>query len=233
MKKILVRLLAVVGGLTLALLLLLAIIALVMRVSARVPGKTILEVNLETALIEDVPDDAMARAMLSGRPIVRDLVEALQRAAGDRRVRGLLARVGGAPLGLAQVQELREAVRAFRARKKFAVAWGETFGEFSASGGSYYLATAFDEIWLQPSGDIGLTGILMESPFVRGALDKLAIKPRMDHRYEYKNAMNVFTEKKYTRPTARRSRRSCVPGSPRWCAASPKGGAGAKTRCGP
>ena len=198
MKKILGRLLAVVGGLTLALVLLVLIVAMVMRASARIPGRTILEVNLDAPLIEDVPDDAMARAMLSGRPVVRDLVEALERAAGDPRVRGLVARVGGAPLGVAQVQELREAVRGFRARRKFAVAWGETFGEFSGSGGSYYLATAFDEIWLQPSGDIGLTGILMESPFVRGTLDKLAIKPRMDHRYEYKNALNTLTEKKYT-----------------------------------
>ena len=198
MKRILVRLLAFVGGATLVLLLALVVVALVVQVSARVPGKTILEVNLETALIEDVPDDALAHAMLSGRPVVRDLVEALERAAADRRVVGLLARFGGAPLGMAQVQELRDALRAFRARKKFAVAWAETFGEFSSSGGSYYLATACDQIWLQPSGDVGLTGILMESPFLRGTLDKLAVKPRMDHRYEYKNALNLFTEKKYT-----------------------------------
>lgn len=198
MKRILVRLLAVIGGLTLALLLALVVVAVFVRVAARVPGKTVLEVNLETALIEDVPDDAVARAMLSGRPVVRDLVEALERAAADRRVVGLLARFGDAPLGMAQAQELRDALRAFRARKKFAVAWAETFGEFSSSGGSYYLATACDQIWLQPSGDVGLTGILMESPFIRGTLDKLAVKPRMDHRYEYKNALNLFTEKKYT-----------------------------------
>ncbi len=198
MKRILVRLLAVIGGLTLVLLLALVTVAVLVRVSARVPGKTILEVNLETSMIEDVPDDTVARAMLSGRLVVRDLVEALERAAADRRVVGLLAKVGGAPLGMAQVQELREALRAFRARKKFALAWAETFGEFSSSGGSYYLATACDQIWLQPSGDVGLTGILMESPFIRGTLDKLAVKPRMDHRYEYKNALNVITEKKYT-----------------------------------
>jgi protease-4 len=198
MKKILVRSLAVLGGLTLFFLLLVVVAAFVLRFAARVPGTTILEVNLERPLIEDVPDDTLARTMLGGAPVVRDLVEALERAAADRRVVGLVARLGGAPLGMAQVQELREAVRGFRARKKFAVAWAETFGEFSSSGGSYYLATAFDQLWLQPSGDLGLTGILMESPFIRGTLDKLAVKPRMDHRYEYKNALNTFTEKKYT-----------------------------------
>jgi protease-4 len=98
---------------------------------------------------------------------------------------------------MAQVQELRNAIQAFRAKKKPAIAYAETFGEFGPGGGAYYLATAFDEIWLQPSGDIGLTGVILESPFVRGTLDKLGVKPRMDHRYEYKNAMNFYTDKKY------------------------------------
>jgi protease-4 len=198
MRKALARLLAIVGGLVVFLTAVVLVVALAVRLAARVPGKTILEVNLETALVEDIPDDALARAMLSGTPVVRDIVEALERAAGDRRVVGLVARLGRAPLGMAQVQELRQAVLSFRARKKFAIAFAETFGEFEPSGGSYYLATGFDQILLQPSGDVGLTGILMESPFLRGTLDKLGLKPRLDHRYEYKNAMNTLTEKKYT-----------------------------------
>jgi protease-4 len=84
-------------------------------------------------------------------------------------------------------------VRNFRARKKFAVAFAETFGEFGPGGSSYYLATAFDQVWLQPSGDIGLTGIVMETQFLRGGLHKLGVVPRLDHRYEYKSAMNVST----------------------------------------
>jgi hypothetical protein len=39
--------------------------------------------------------------------------------------------------------------------------------EFGAGNGSYYLATAFDQIYLQPSGDVGLTGLMYESPFIR------------------------------------------------------------------
>jgi len=200
MRKIVVRLLALVGGLTLLFLLAVITVALVLQFSARIPGKTILEVNLEVPLMEDIPDDPLARTMLSGAGVVRDVTEALERAAGDRRVVGLVARLGGTPLGFAQAQEVRQAVRDFRARKKFAVAWAETFGEFSSARNSYYLATAFDEIWLQPSGDVGLTGILMETPFVRGTLDKLGIKPRLDHRHEYKDAMNLFTERKLTAP---------------------------------
>ena len=201
MRRVFVRLLAVVGGLTILSLILLVAIGLIAGASRRrVPSKAILEVNLETGLVEDVPEDTFAKTMLSSAPTVRDVVDALDRASNDERVAGMIARFGGSSMGLAQVQEIRDAVRNFRAHKKFAVAWSETFGEFGPGAGSYYLATAFDEIWLQPSGDIGLTGVMVQSQFLRGTLDKLGVVPRMDHRYEYKNAMNTFTERKFTPP---------------------------------
>ena len=198
MGKVLVRILAVIGGLAIfGLAVGLGVAALMRASKGSVASKTILKVDLEQGIIEDVPDDPVAAYTLKDTPVMRDLVDALEKARDDSRVVGLVARVGAAPLGMAQVQELRNAVIAFRAKKKPAVAYAETFGEFGPGGGAYYLATAFDEIWLQPSGDIGLTGVILESPFARGTLDKLGLKPRMDHRYEYKNAMNFYTEKKY------------------------------------
>ncbi len=199
MRKLIIGSLAVIGGLSILFVLLVFVIGVSMRSSVgSVPSKTILEANFETGLIEDVPDEAVAKTLLSGTPVVRDIVDTLERASRDDRVAGLVARLGGSGMGMAQVQEIRDAVRNFRAHKKFAVAFSETFGEFGPGGGSYYLATAFDQVWLQPSGDIGLTGIVMETQFLRGGLDKLGVVPRLDHRYEYKSAMNVFTEKKYT-----------------------------------
>src|SRR5262249_59130441 len=105
--------------------------------------------------------------------------------------------VGTAHMGLAQLQEVRDAVLAFREKGKRAVAYAATFGEFDAGNGAYYLATAFDTIYLQPSGDVGLTGLMAESPFVRGTLDKLGIVPRFGARGEFKTAVNMFTERHY------------------------------------
>jgi len=196
--KVLVRILAVIGGLViLTCFVALLAVALFRAGKGGVSSKTVLEVDLEQGIIEDVPDDPIAAFTLKDTPVMRDLVDALEKAGNDPRVVGLVARVGAAPLGMAQIQELRNAIKAFRAKKKPAVAYAETFGEFGPGGGPYYLATAFDEIWLQPSGDIGLTGVILEQPFLRGVLDKVGVKPRMDHRYEYKNAMNFYTDKKY------------------------------------
>jgi protease-4 len=169
-----------------------------LRHKKAVPSKTILEVNLETALSEDAPDDPVAKLTGANKPDLHELTFALERAEDDPRVVGLVARLGAANVGVAQIQELRDAVLRFRKKGKFALAFSETFGEFSSGGSAYYLATAFDEVWLQPSGDVGLVGIKMESMFFRGTLDKLGVNPRMDHRYEYKNAMNTFTETKFT-----------------------------------
>ncbi len=201
MRSFLLRFFAVIGVLSVVLATMFILIVVVVTLSlssGRVPSKTVLEANFETGLIEHAPDDAIAKLMTPGAPSVRDVVDALERASNDKRVAGLIARVGAGEMGAAQVQEVRDAIQKFRAKKKFAIAWGETIGEFAAASGGYHLATAFDEIWLQPSGDVGLTGIAMESMFLRGTFDKFGLVPRMDHRYEYKNAKNMFTEKKFT-----------------------------------
>jgi protease-4 len=51
---------------------------------------------------------------------------------------------------------------------------------------------------MQPSGDLNLTGLMYQYPFVRGTFDKLHIEPRIDHRKEFKSAKNLFTETEFT-----------------------------------
>ncbi len=163
-----------------------------------VPKKAILELDLERGIPETQPDNPFAAFGGERALTLRDVADALEKAGDDPHVVGLVARLGAAPIGVAEIQEIRDAVKAFRAKKKFAVAYSETFGEFGPGNGPYYLATAFDEIWLQPSGDVGLNGLVGESPFLRGVLDKLGVKPEFGQRHEFKNAMNQYTETKFT-----------------------------------
>ena len=201
MKKVVVAILALVGFCAMLALFVLAGIALFSAMgTTRVPARAILEVDFEQPLIESVPDDPLAQLMLEDTLTLRDVVDAIDRGAGDKRVKGLYARIGAGGIGLAQLQEIRDAVQRFRAAGKPAHAFAETFGEFGPGNGGYYLATAFDRITLQPSGDIGMTGLMYESPFIRGVFDKLSITPRMGQRKEYKNAMNFYTDRAYNEP---------------------------------
>jgi protease-4 len=201
MKNLLIRLLAVVGGLVIVFgVLMIIVLMLVAGGKKSVPSKAVLELDLEGGVLEYVPDDPIGNIVTKSKPRTRDIVEALDKAGNDGRVSGLIARIGAGQMGWAQAQEIRDAVKRFRDKKKFAIAFSETFGEVSAGNGGYYLATAFDEIWLQPSGDVNLTGVRMESLFLKNTFTKLDIRVRGDHRYEYKNAFNMFVEDKYTGP---------------------------------
>jgi protease-4 len=198
MSKLIVRFLAILGALALIGMVLAMVVAI--GTAGKVPSKTILEANFEQAFLEDAPETPSAQLLLNEKETLRDVVDAIDRGSTDDRVVGMIAKIGAAPMGMAQTQELRDAVQRFRSHRKFAVAYAETFGEFGPGNGAYYLATAFDHIYLQPSGDVGLTGIIMESPFVKGTLSKLGMTFHGDHRYEYKAALNFYTENKYTGP---------------------------------
>jgi protease-4 len=199
MKKFLVILLALIGALVIAALIITAGVAAISLTSeGGVSRATVIEIDFEQLILEYVREEPFSKILYGQQLTTRDVVDALARASEDDRVVGLVARVGNGPLGLAQIQEIRDAVIRFRESGRWTVAYSETFGEAGPGNGSYYLASAFDEIYLQPSGDIGLTGLMYESPFLSGTFQKLGLVPRMDQRYEYKNAMNTYTETKYT-----------------------------------
>ncbi len=201
MKKLLVVFLVFIGLLTILVVAVGLGVGFAKRlVKGTVPEKAILQANFERTLIEYVPQDPVGALIKQETPTVFEVVETLDKAADDERVVALVARVGSSSLGLAQLQEIRDAVLRFRESGKPAIAYAETFGEVAPGNGAYYLATAFDEIYMQPSGDLGLTGLIAESPFLRGMFDKLGIVPRGDHRYEYKNALNTFNDREYTAP---------------------------------
>jgi protease IV len=198
MKRFIVGALAVIGALSV--LFVAGLILLVLAAATgkpAVPGTLVLELELDEPLQEQGAEDSLAGAFGAEKATVRDVVEALEKAAQDSRVKALLVRIEQ-PGGVAVAQELRDAVKAFRASGKKAVAYTDTFGEGGSATGAYYLATAFDEIYIQPSGDVTLTGVAMETPFARDAFAKLGVQPRIGQRYEYKNAVNSYTEQGYT-----------------------------------
>lgn len=162
---------------------------------ATVSSGTVLELDLEQALDEG----AGAPALLGGEGrTLLDALLALRAAKDDDDVVGLVARVGGSGQGLATAQELREAIAEFRASGKPAVAYAETFGEMSPGTSGYALATAFDEVWLQPSGELNLTRAAGEAMFLRGAFDKAGIVPEISQRKEFKNAANQYMQSTLT-----------------------------------
>jgi protease IV len=159
-----------------------------------VPNHCVLELDLRVAPPETSSLDPLTIITGGGRALaLREAVSALHRAAEDSRVAGLIARVELPAAAAGPVQELREAVAAFTAVKP-SLAWAETYpGTLS-----YYLASAFGEVWMQPAGTVGLIGFATNAMFLRAALDKAGIEAQFVARGEYKSAVNLFTQDHYT-----------------------------------
>ena len=201
MRRLVVGFFAAVGFLTVLLLFGVFLLTKELKpIVTPLADNIILTVDLTQGLAEGPHQDRLLRLLLGSEPSLRDVLDGIETASSDPRVKVLLARVGDDELGLAKIQELRDAIAAFRAKGKFALAFADSFGEFGPGTRPYYLATAFDEIWLQPMGNVGLTGLYAEVPFFKGTLDLLGVAPEFDHREEFKTAMNSLTETKMTPP---------------------------------
>lgn len=175
---------------------LLALISSVVGVftQPKVPAEMVLTMDLRNGLPDSRPNSLFAdeHAVTS----VIDAVTALAAAEKDERVKGLFLRVGGGGMSSSEAQELRAALKSFKAKGKFVVAHAQAF--YANSMGDYLLASIADEIWMQPVSEMNTAGVATTSMFFRGLIDKINAVPQFEQRYEYKNAANVYTEKDYT-----------------------------------
>ena len=179
---------------TAVIIVVLVLLGLTVRGAGRPRRNSLLEVHVTGEIPESAPAGPFGSFLGTRTLTVLDYVAGIRRARDDRRIRGLILAIDGPRVGFAKLQELRDAVRDFQASGKWAVAFLETAGEFAPGNKDYYLATACSSIWVVPSGDVNLTGLRIEVPFIRGTLDKLGIVPDFDHLGKYKNFMNMITD---------------------------------------
>lgn len=170
------------------------------RRQADLPGNAILTINFEKGVHEGPTGDSLTGILSQKLPTMTDVLEALRRGSDDPRIKGFFADIGEGSLGFAQTEELRDAIAAFRAKGKFAVAFSTSFGELGPGTAAYYLASSFDQIWLQPVGIVGITGLRAETPFLKNTLDRLGVEPRIEKRSEYKSAPDSATSETQSAP---------------------------------
>ncbi|CAO3421119.1 signal peptide peptidase SppA [Azospirillum endophyticum] len=180
----LIGLLLVAGAVT--------VVVLAVRHEPTLPDAVVLELDLTKPLAES--DSGKIGSLFEHQTTLRAVLDALDGGRRDPRVKGVLARFGDDSVGFAQTQELRTAIERFRASGRFAVAFAEEYGGAGPGNRSYLLASAFDEVWLQPLGTLGITGLSAELPFARDAFDQLGVQPQFAQREEYKSFAETFTK---------------------------------------
>jgi protease IV len=117
-----------------------------------------------------------------------ELLEALERAAADPQIDGVLLRFSGTPLGFAKALSLRRAVRALRAAGKPVAVWAERL-----DAQEYLVASAATRLWLAPVGELFLVGLRLDGFYLGGLLDQLDIKAEVVRIGSHKSAAEHLT----------------------------------------
>jgi protease-4 len=167
------------------------------------PENILLTYKLKPNLYKTSQKPSLRGPLLRPPTTLHEIVDAIDMAATDDRVSGLVIHAGASHYDLAEIQELRDVIHRFRDKGKKAWIYSENFGGMGGGTGTYYLAAAFDEIWLQPLGVVSITGISSETPFLKGVMEKFGIEAEFDHRGQYKSAMESLTRKDMSQPSRR------------------------------
>ncbi len=119
-----------------------------------------------------------------------ELITRLQKAEKDKEVKAVVLLVSGTSLGVPQIEEVRKVLeRIERAGKPV---WAHVD---SLSMRSYLLLSGVSRLSVVPTGDVWISGIYGESPYLRGLLDKIGIVPDFMTCGKYKSAAEMFMYK--------------------------------------
>ncbi|RKU37726.1 signal peptide peptidase SppA [Candidatus Poribacteria bacterium] len=121
---------------------------------------------------------------------MHSLKEVLSIAKSDEDIAGILVRINGKSYGMAQLQEMADAILNFRESGRVVLCYLT-----NCSTGDYIVASTCDGILIHPSSEVRLIGLRTERVFYKGALDMLGIRADLERIGEYKSAPESFTRK--------------------------------------
>ncbi len=189
----------IIGGLLLVALLVGIIgFALIFESMGRpsVERNSVLVLKVSGDLPDYAPEDRTAKLLGINQPqSFSSLLTQIRKAKVDNRIGGIVLDINFPGIGWGKADELRDAIKDFRASGKPAYAYMQI-----GTNKEYYIATSAEKIFLAPAGDLYVNGFAANVMFYRGSLDKLGIEPQFLKIGKYKNAPDQYTEKTMTGP---------------------------------
>lgn len=121
-------------------------------------------------------------------PGLNDLLKNLRKAAEDENVSGILIETGIMPSGWATADELRTALEEFKKSGKFIY----SYADYIMMQESYFISTAADAIWVNPTAMLDFKGLAAEVTFYKDALEKLGVEVQVIRHGKFKGAVEPY-----------------------------------------
>ncbi len=155
-----------------------------------VKENSVLKINFTQQLADrdhNDPFGAMPWASDINRIGIIELRQALEHAAGDENIKGVVLYAPSLNGGYALGQEARQILADFKQSGKFIWSYAELMTE-----GGYYLSSVADKVYISPEGMVEWNGLAMEITFFKRAFEKLDIEPQIFRVGDYKSAVEPF-----------------------------------------
>lgn len=125
----------------------------------------------------------------TSKPGLYDLVKVINHASSDDKIKGIYLEISEVPAGIANAQELRKALLAFRSGGKFVYTYSDVLTQKGL-----YLATAGDKIFLNPAGDVEFKGLSTTFVSFKRLLDKIGVEAEIfrPEGNKFKSAVEPF-----------------------------------------
>jgi protease-4 len=121
-------------------------------------------------------------------PGLNEILQNIKKASTDDKIKGILIENGLMSSGWATTEELREALEKFRAAGKFVIA----YSDYVLLQEGYYLSTAADRIYVNPSSTVDFKGLSGEVMFYRKALEKIGVEVQVTRHGKFKGAVEPY-----------------------------------------
>ena len=158
------------------------------------PRSGVLFMDMSRISIAEQTQETDPMAMIQGQDIsiigLWDAVKAIEKAASDPAVQCIYLKADGLSAGgIAPVEELRQALGAFRLSGKPVVAYTENPGT-----GSYYLASVADKIYMgsYKGGSNMMVGVGTQMIFLKDLLDKIGVNVQLIRHGKFKSAGEMY-----------------------------------------
>jgi protease-4 len=160
-----------------------------------VPAAAALVIAPRGTLVDQLSGDALERALARVQgatlqeTLVRDVVDALRGARDDERIKAVVLDLDGLTgAGLSKLQEIAEAIRAFKESGKPVMAVGDGYTR-----DQYYLAAQADDVYMHPMGLVLVDGYSRFMPYYKSLLDKVYVDYNVWTVGEYKSFVEPIT----------------------------------------
>lgn len=169
----------------------LAIVSSATHSEYSVKDKSILYLDLSREIVEQPASlDIMAKLTKDGpsADVLYNIIDAIDAAADDDRIKGIFIDANGSSAGTAQRKAIIDALRRFKKSGKWIYSYGDVYSQ-----GDYYIAaSASDSLYINPLASVDIHGLGGRMMFFKNLLDKIGVEMQVVKVGTYKSAVEPF-----------------------------------------